>query len=435
MRILFFADPVSPRLKYIAEHILNNMLGFDVLFTRNIDELSTFSGPKICYSLNKNNDSIQISPHGLLSLNEIFKQSFAFYRWRELPIFFQTNPENDIPFDIFSASFYLISRYEEYSPLELDVHGRYRVEESLAYQNSFLNIPLVDLWARELGKIIEFKYPGVKVKPPQFTFIPTIDIDNAYAYKHKGFVRSTLGMANSLFRLRLNEMGKRLGVHLNLMADPYDTYNKLLELLANTPQAKWFILGGHFCKFDRNISPEKPAMRDLLKRIANNFEVGMHPSYGSGAAIERVRDEMLLLEKVLGKKITSSRQHFLKVSLPHTYRILAELGISHDYSMGYSNAIGFRASTCIPYKFYDLKDEKELPLTLVPFQAMDRALLNSFQKEPKSVVKESIQLAERAKVVGGTFVIVWHNESLSGTNEWKGWERTLGDIVEGVSVL
>lgn len=435
MRILFFAVSVSPRLKYIAEHILNSMLGFEVFFTQNADELSTFSGPKICYSHSKTSDCINITPNGLLSLKGIFKQSFAISRWKELPIFFQTNTDGEIPFDIFSASFYLITRYEEYSPLELDNYGRYRVEESLAFQNGFLNIPLVDLWVKELGALIQAKYPEVELRKSSFSFIPTIDVDNAYAYKHKGFVRSMLGMANSLFSLKFKDFTRRIGVLLNLAADPYDKYNELIEVFTRTPQAKWFILGGQWRKFDRNISLKKPAMRELLNRISNNFEVGIHPSYGSGSNIDRIKVEKELLEKAIEKKISISRQHYLRISLPQTYRTLSELGITHDYSMGCSNAVGFRASTCTPYKFYDLLDEKELPLTIVPFQAMDRALLNEYSKEPVLAVQETLKIAKRVKEVGGVFIILWHNESLSGINEWKGWENVLGDIVQGIGGL
>jgi hypothetical protein len=131
--------------------------------------------------------------------------------------------------------------------------------------------------------------------------------------------------------------------------------------------------------------------------------------------------------------IQKSRQHFLKLSLPETYRTLVELGIKEDYTMGYPNAIGFRASTCTPFNFYDLKSEKELPLRVVPFQAMDRALLETFA--PQEAVSETLRMASRIKEVGGTFVTIWHNESLSGINEWKGWENVFETIVSGVNQM
>jgi hypothetical protein len=67
-------------------------------------------------------------------------------------------PKQHLPFDIFSASFYLLSRYEEYINPHYDLHNRFKAEESLAFKNGFLQIPLVDLWAIELGKIINRQY-------------------------------------------------------------------------------------------------------------------------------------------------------------------------------------------------------------------------------------------------------------------------------------
>ena len=120
--------------------------------------------------------------------------------------------------------------------------------------------------------------------------------------------------------------------------------------------------------------------------------------------------------------------------MPHTHRLLAGLGITHEYSMGYSNAIGFRASTCTPFRFYDLMDEKELPLTIVPFQVMDRALL-TMGCNAQTAAQRTLELAQRVKRVGGTFSTLWHNESLSGINEWKGWENVLGEIVNRVKAM
>ena len=103
--------------------------------------------------------------------------------------------------------------------------------------------------------------------------------------------------------------------------------------------------------------------------------------------------------------------------------------------MGYSNAIGFRASTCTPFRFYDLVDEKELPLKIVPFQVMDRALLQGLGLSANEAVSQTLSMAQKVKEVNGTFSLVWHNESLSGINEWKGWEQVLDRIVAGTGEL
>jgi hypothetical protein len=435
MQILVLVNSLTPRNQYIINHILGKMLSFEVKITENINELLEHQGLKINYTDRKINQTINITPHPLLSLNGIFEQSFAFFYWKSIPAFFMTDNEADIPFDIFAASFYLITRYEEYFPLETDMHGRFKVAYSIAFRNGFLEVPIVDLWVSELGEMIKQKYPNVKLEEKKFQFIPTIDIDNAFAFKHKGLVRTSLGSARSLTKLQIDDLLKRTAVNLNLEYDPFDTYDELMQILKDKPNSVWFILGGEYGSYDKNVPLRKKSMRKLVKRIANRYQVGVHPSYGAETSFERVKSELDALSKVINKKVVASRQHFLRLKLPQTYRLLNELGITHDYSMGYSNAIGFRASTCTPFRFYDLIDEKELPLVVVPFQVMDRALLDGLKYNARQAVDRTLEIANRVCKVGGIFVTIWHNESLSGINEWEGWEKVFSEIVWGVNLL
>jgi hypothetical protein len=435
MRILVFVDATSPRLQFIVSHILSEMLGFEVIITQNVNDFDDFLGPKIAYAKGSFNNAIRVTPHTLLSRSSISEQSIEISEWRSAPIFFQTSRDADIPFDIFAAAFYLISRYEEYLIFEPDEHGRFKSTNSLAYKSGFLDMPIVDIWVKELAGIIRQSYPEVKVYEKGFSYIPTIDIDNAYAYQYKGFIRTFLGTSNALLRLRFADFFRRVAVLCKFQHDPFDTYNGLFQLFTSNSEALWFILGGQYGKYDKNIALDAKPMKRLIRQIAERFQVGIHPSFGSGISQEQVNVELKLLSQNMGKKITASRQHYLRVTLPETYRILSELGITHDYSMGYSDVVGFRAGTCTPFRFYDLMDEKVLPLTIVPFQVMDRALLQGLQCNPDEAVAKTLGMANSVKQVGGTFVTVWHNESLSGINEWVGWKEVLAEIVNRINEL
>jgi hypothetical protein len=428
MQILFFTDFVSPRLKYIVEHILRYMLGFDVLFTQNVDEFSTYSGPKICYSHNKAKNSINIKPHSLLLDNNKIKQSFAFFEWRSLPVFFLTDEEELVPFDIFAASFYLISRYEEYLPFVSDKHKRFPAEVSLAFNNSFLRIPLIDLWVMELKDVFKKFYENLKFNQTNFKYIPTIDVDNAYAYKHKGLFHSALAALNSIIKLNFKDIAHRLNVHLGYRRDPYDTYDNLFQIFNADDSVIWFVLGGKRNKFDRNIPLNNPRVKLLLRTISNKYHMGLHPSYASSINDELMQNEKNQLEGILGRNVKKSRQHFLRIEFPQTFRRLVSIGVEEDFSLGYPNHIGFRASTCTPFNFYDLDQEKELPLKIIPFQVMDRALLIETKGDALEAIRLTLNLAKEVKNVGGTFVSVWHNESLSGVNEWEGWDNVLHRI-------
>lgn len=435
MQLLVLTESITPRIRYIFTHILSEMLGFDVVFTQNIGDIATFNGPIIAYTHTQISDTVHITPHPLLTLYGVDEQSFAFFTWCSLPAFFATCNTSDIPFDLFAASFFLLTRYEEYLPHSLDAHGRFRVEDSIAFKMNFLEIPIVDLWVKQLGSIIKEKFPFVVLKSREFKFIPTIDIDNAFAYRHKGFVRALLGSGNALFRLRFIDLYRRILVSLRLLPDPYNTYKILFRVLSPFPQTVWFILGGKYSEYDKNIPLNKKPIRKLMDRIGRHFILGIHPSYGSYLSKDRLQSELDGLTQLSGKKVHASRQHFLRIKFPETYRILMELGIEQDYSVGYSNRVGFRAGTCTPFPFYDIIAEQQFPLTLIPFQVMDRSLLDGLKLTPEKAVEKTMEIAQKVKDVNGTFILAWHNESISGINEWKDWEDVLKEIVKGVNEM
>jgi hypothetical protein len=116
-----------------------------------------------------------------------------------------------------------------------------------------------------------------------------------------------------------------------------------------------------------------------------------------------------------------SRFHYLRFSLPESYQILIEAGIKEDYSMGYVDRIGFRAGTCTPFYFYDLNNEKTSELKIIPFAYMDGVLNDKLKYSPKLAKKIINELKENVKQVNGQFNSLWHNESLSNQDRWKGW--------------
>ena len=71
--------------------------------------------------------------------------------------------------------------------------------------------------------------------------------------------------------------------------------------------------------------------------------------------IEILKKEKMRLENIINTPVTFSRQHFLRLSIPETYQNLIDLDIEEDYTMGYAKYAGFRASTCTPFYFFDLR--------------------------------------------------------------------------------
>ena len=122
----------------------------------------------------------------------------------------------------------------------------------------------------------------------------------------------------------------------------------------------------------------------LIQRISKEYEIGIHPSFAGfvHGCHGKVIKEKERLEKIVEKKITKSRQHYLNLKFPKTYQNLIKAGITEDYTMGFADQIGFRAGTCTPYYFYDLENETKTDLLIVPFQVMDGTLLHYLKLSP-----------------------------------------------------
>ena len=129
------------------------------------------------------------------------------------------------------------------------------------------------------------------------------------------------------------------------------------------------------------------------------------------------------LEEIIGKSISKSRQHYLRLKFPKTYTRLIKAGIEEDYTLGYSAQPGFRGGICTPYCFYDLKHESVTNLKIIPFNIMDGTLRYYLQLPPEKAFVEIRKIMQEVKNVGGTFVSVWHNETVNDLGTWKGFRE------------
>ncbi|MDP3311827.1 hypothetical protein [Lutibacter sp.] len=420
--LLVYTPKITPRINYIFKHYFVRILQIPIKFTNVVDEFVAHNGPKMTYAKAPLGLEFFLKSHNLLLEQGVNDIEIQVLNWDETHCFFPMKEPSNIPFDIFAAGFYLISRYEEYLPHIRDFHDRYPVSESLAYKNGFLEKPLIDIWAYKLLDLFKRKFPNYPIQEREFISIATIDIDNAYAYKNKGFVRSLGGFANDIFQFNTANIWKRIKVILNFDKDPFDTYEEILKIKEeHNVNTLFFILIGSYTSFDRNLSYENMKFRSLIKYLADYTKVGLHPSYYSYLNYDKFKKEKLRLEGIINNDVTFSRQHYLRLKIPETYQHLIDADIKEDYSMGYANLAGFRASTCTPFYFYDLNYEIQTPLRVFPFVVMDFMLKDHMNLSKEESLAKILELKEEVKKVNGTFISLFHNETLSEYKEWEGW--------------
>ena len=349
--------------------------------------------------------------------------------WYDLPVLFaDKGADCTLPFDIFSAVFFLISRYEEYFPLTADVHGRYQATESILFQKGLLGRPIVDEWVEALRQLMEQQW-GMTIPKPTFRFLPTYDIDMAYSHVYKGVRRIVGAYVRAMLKGDVGQINERTQVLKKKKTDPYDSFawlHRLHEQYGYRPV--YFVLCAlRTTAFDKNIHPRHPAMIRVIKHLSKDGAIGIHPSYYSadeGVAAK----EKKVLEEIVQHSVALSRQHYIKLTVPDTFRMLMDNGITEDYSMGYGTHLGFRAGTGSPYLWYDLQKEEVADLRVHPFCFMDTTCHydNALNTEQSfAVLKDMANALERT---GSTLVTIFHNFSLGTDAEWTGWNTAYAEF-------
>ena len=430
-KFLLYAEPVTPRLRYIASHVVSGILGGELLFTGNLNEARSANIPLINYSGSPVPGAVNIIPHDLLGERIIQSQHTDPVNRDGIPLIFPSSGPDDTGFDLFAASFFMLSRYEEYLPYKKDSHGRFPYVESMACRHSLEDEPLVDLWAMILKKTIIRKYPSVSFPEREFSFIPTIDVDIPWAYRNRGFLRTAGGIARSLLRADIEDVRLRYRVLLRGDPDPYDTFDLIEKIHKDYGVSPvFFFSAGTYGMYDKCISSGNPDYRRLITGISERNDWGIHPSYLSFDDPVLLRKEMEIIAGITGEAPVRSRQHYLRLRFPHTCRILAANGISDDYTVGWAEMPGFRAGTCTPFFFYDLEREEPSELKLIPFQIMDGTLRDYLELSPEAAADHALMIVKKVRDVRGTLVTLWHNESFSDLGRWNNWKNVYLEIIK-----
>lgn len=423
MSILVYSPRITPRIEYICGLLLGNLLHAKWQLTNNIETIQNHNGPKICYARDVVDPSaLHIPAHGFLQERGVRRFQPDIKSKNKMPLLFPVSDNNEFGFDMLAAAFYLVSRYEEYLPHEKDTFGRFEAKESFAFRHGFLQIPLVNHYALWLKKALQEKFEPFKLTEPTFAFIPTYDVDVAFAYKGRGLLRTMLGVLRSLWTLNPKAVTERFRVLTGKQQDPFDTYDYQLKLSKNSGiKPYYFILCGNYGQYDKNIAFYARSFFSIVKKLGDYAHIGLHPSFASNDEEALLGMEVLRLSNILNRDINCSRQHYLKLLLPKTYQNLLKANISYDFSMGYASQPGFRAGICSPYLFYDLESESVSPLTVIPLAVMDGTFFNYLKTTPAESFKIIQNLINEIESVGGTFVSLWHNDSLRREDDNTEW--------------
>jgi hypothetical protein len=424
MKILIYTPQITPRIRYIFSLFFTHLGTAEYIITDEPETIGIHKGPIINYSATDLDNILWFPPSRLLFESGIKDHELELITDNDLKGSFAIKNNPYVKFDIFASAFYLVTRYEEYLPHLRDLYNRFSAKYSFAYQHGFLQKPMINYYSEFLYVLIEKKYPDFKIKRNKYEFLNTIDIDNAWAYKEKGVVRTVGAIAKDIVTFNFKNLSYRLNVFAGNKKDPYDNYVYFRTIKKKYRfNSLYFILLGDYGLNDKNIPVWNKKFRSLIQSISDYAEVGIHPSFGSNSKPEKLKIEIKRLSNITKFEITKSRQHFLILNLPETYQRLIENEITDDYTMGFATEAGFRASICVPYPFYDLDREEITTLMIHPFAFMDATLKYYMKLTPDQSFEVIDNLINEVKKVNGVFMGLWHNETVSDEGLWKGWRK------------
>jgi len=423
-KLVLYAPHKSERLSYTAHIFFELLVGIKCEITTISDDFLSRQGPKINYS----NDVVaahvlHIPDSGLLWESGIRPIELQAIVVDDLPALFPaTRQDCTWPFDLLAMTFFLVTRYEEYLPFQPDNHGRFSASQSAAFRFGFLERPLLHEWAAVVREDLKKNHANLIFTPPKFSCQLTYDIDLAWAFKHKSLIRQVGGGLTDIWHGRYDWVAARLRTVLGKQTDPFFTFDYLDQCHKERDDLPvFFFLLGDRGPFDHNISPRNPALRQLINRISAKYPLGIHPSYRSNQETGRLQLEIERLKAMSDLPVVRSRQHYLLLRFPDTYQMLSAHGIQADYTLGYADALGFRASIAVPFTWYDISRETWTQLVLHPFQVMDVSLKDYMGLSPDSAITRIADLQSKLRRCGGTLTTIWHNSSFSALHGWKAW--------------
>jgi hypothetical protein len=325
--------------------------------------------------------------------------------------------------DDVAAGFFHLARVEERTSPR-DEHGRFRAEWS---RLDPLDPPLERL-RRRLG-----------LEQRGFTVALTHDVDTPWRW-------TRIGVRGAAARVKRNVLQARLApavreatalavapVHRLRGTDPNWRFEEIVaeERRRGAHGSTFFVLAAHHDPHDGAAPASYDELRPRLVEtiLGTGAEVGLHGSYIAADDPARLAREKETLERLAGP-VEGHRYHYLRGD-PH--RNIANLDFRYDTTLGFPDAVGFRAGIARPFRPWDFERDVPADVLEIPLAAMDATLaeerylgLSAKRAEPRLTA-----LLDWAAKNGGAFAILWHPDRFDPLTS-GGWDRLYSRVLEGV---
>jgi hypothetical protein len=406
-----------PEIKYVLNTYLKILspinLSFDIIKIKDdlIFIIFTFNSVQktIAFKLVKNkiaNDYLSKRLVCNTIRNEITNSNITYIGDKIKTIEFNT-------FDFFTIPFIELSRFEEYRSSDLDIHGRFKFKNSLAYHYKYFDVAIVDEYALLFKNLLKEEIQNLEFENKKSKIITTHDIDEIYRFSNFYLSIRTIIGDIILYRnilILLQSVRDFFKTKFNISKDPYllSIYDLAKESNIRGLESVFFFMTSNKSHFDKGYNIDD--LNDVIDYLTRNgCSIGIHPGYDTYLNFEEMNSQIGKMNKAINGKITKSRQHFLRFSMAKTLNILIENGIKKDYTLGYAEQEGFRSGTSHIFQPYDFENRKEYNIEIQPLIAMDVTLTEYKKYSDEGAFNALIHLYKKIDCYNGVFTILWHN--------------------------
>lgn len=351
------------------------------------------------------------------------------FKLKEHPLrgFSTTAEDLFLPIDIFGSSFFMLTRYEEAVKTKRDRHNRFLASSSLAFQEGFLERPIINEYIEILWKALKQFSPNLKRKRRNFRTLVSCDCDHPYLGGLKNFTTQVRQAGGVLIKeKRPIKAIRRAYDYLTstVLGLPFDKHYQAFEWMMNVNEAAGNKVAFYFFsdqsdpRMDSSYTLGESSIQVLMRNIyKRGHEIGLHASYNTYLDREQTVKESINIQNCfellnIDQLELGSRQHYLRWQTSDTARNLEAAGINYDTSLTFADHVGFRCGVCFEYPMFDFRERKQLSLRQRPLIVMEGSVFGqgymglNYDNDSLSLL---LELKKRCKQFDGDFTMLWHN--------------------------
>lgn len=323
--------------------------------------------------------------------------------------------------DVFNWMGWLLSRAEEYGGA-VDSHGRFLRDTSIASLAGCDHEPILDEMVATVRQVFVSYCESINVRVQKHSPWPlgkraavwiSHDVDHAEPRSLPVAFRKAIGaILTDDPAVRSRRWKDAVNLLRRPAINPYwqmDDFSRI-SLAAGSPST-YFVLphtsrmvseGGRRV---RRYDVRQHSVVQLMHRLSDaGFELGLHVTYDAHDYSQGLKSDLETFEACAPPNYGSrgARCHYLRFTVPDTWRREEAAGLYYDSSLGWSSDWGFRSGSSLPYHPFDRELSRQFNLWELEVNLMDVAVGAS------EFLTAAQRLVSAARMFGGCAGILLH---------------------------